>query len=467
MTAIGDDQHARTALDKPDPTLPSTVPLFSSPGDIPDIIKSGQCNLCIVGDSITSKSVPPRIPGGIHRTWEPDLWVGRVAHAHRTWNTDGARVEYSSDPGVQSIAQNPGDVFTGGQSAISPVRSLDITCIDNLNEGVVILDTWLNRMDEYYGGDWTDGVEVVARAVYWQDAGMLDAVTIQGLRAGAVASDSGAFSMLGTPGVASIDVNCGAGSGEVRARYRAAVSYDETGDRFYNLTTRFYRPGVVGFQLDSISNGGWTAGRWLEEWRVSDENLAAYLEATDANVFVIWLGTNMTTAEHSDVSGLWRAHVESIIDRLRAAYATYATPGEERFVLVVPYPKSPFPDQRYFQMESTLNAVAQDQSETMFVNLFRYFWDGDGSPTYGGDDNVHPETDEEADIIAAAVWEILMWARTCPADTNRDGRLDSTDFIAFLNFFVAGDPEADFNGDGAVNSQDFSAFLNAFVAGCG
>lgn len=54
----------------------------------------------------------------------------------------------------------------------------------------------------------------------------------------------------------------------------------------------------------------------------------------------------------------------------------------------------------------------------------------------------------------------------CAADINRDDEVDSLDFAAYLNFFVAGDPSADFNDDGSINSMDFITFLNAFVAGC-
>jgi hypothetical protein len=54
----------------------------------------------------------------------------------------------------------------------------------------------------------------------------------------------------------------------------------------------------------------------------------------------------------------------------------------------------------------------------------------------------------------------------CPPDYNGDGVVNSQDFVAFLNDFVAGDPGADYNGDGVVNSQDFVSFLNDFVAGC-
>jgi hypothetical protein len=54
----------------------------------------------------------------------------------------------------------------------------------------------------------------------------------------------------------------------------------------------------------------------------------------------------------------------------------------------------------------------------------------------------------------------------CVADFNEDGAVNSTDFVAFLNAFVAADPFADVDGEGRINSQDFVAFLNAFVAGC-
>lgn len=54
----------------------------------------------------------------------------------------------------------------------------------------------------------------------------------------------------------------------------------------------------------------------------------------------------------------------------------------------------------------------------------------------------------------------------CPADFNNDGRVDTLDFLSFLNAFNAGEPEADFNNDGRIDTLDFLAFLNAFNAGC-
>ncbi|GIK17872.1 MAG: hypothetical protein DYG93_04200 [Leptolyngbya sp. PLA2] len=61
---------------------------------------------------------------------------------------------------------------------------------------------------------------------------------------------------------------------------------------------------------------------------------------------------------------------------------------------------------------------------------------------------------------------VVPTSKPCPADFNGDTIINSLDFIAFLNAYVAQDPRADFNGDTIINSLDFIAFLNAYVAGC-
>ena len=54
----------------------------------------------------------------------------------------------------------------------------------------------------------------------------------------------------------------------------------------------------------------------------------------------------------------------------------------------------------------------------------------------------------------------------CAPDLNGDGLVNTQDFLAFLNLWVAGDPIADWNDDGAINTQDFLAYLNDWAAGC-
>lgn len=66
---------------------------------------------------------------------------------------------------------------------------------------------------------------------------------------------------------------------------------------------------------------------------------------------------------------------------------------------------------------------------------------------------------------------------SCLADLDRDGTVDGTDFVIFVNSFSIGDTAVDgaadvtggpgaCNGDGTIDGDDYIAFLNAFAAGC-
>lgn len=69
----------------------------------------------------------------------------------------------------------------------------------------------------------------------------------------------------------------------------------------------------------------------------------------------------------------------------------------------------------------------------------------------------------------------------CVADIDRDGTVDGTDFVTFINSFASGDaaadPAADVTGggdpasaaggpDGTIDGSDFIAFINGYAAGC-
>ncbi len=54
----------------------------------------------------------------------------------------------------------------------------------------------------------------------------------------------------------------------------------------------------------------------------------------------------------------------------------------------------------------------------------------------------------------------------CYPDFTLDGQLDLFDFLAYVNTFNAGDPQADCDGDGSLDLFDFLCFVNAYNAGC-
>jgi hypothetical protein len=54
----------------------------------------------------------------------------------------------------------------------------------------------------------------------------------------------------------------------------------------------------------------------------------------------------------------------------------------------------------------------------------------------------------------------------CAADVNGDGVTNIRDFLAFLQYYAAGDPRADLTADGEINVRDFLAFLQSYSLGC-
>lgn len=54
----------------------------------------------------------------------------------------------------------------------------------------------------------------------------------------------------------------------------------------------------------------------------------------------------------------------------------------------------------------------------------------------------------------------------CAIDLNHDCRINTADFIAFLNAYATGDDIADWNNDGRMNTADFIHFLNDWNLGC-
>ncbi|MEM8758626.1 MAG: spondin domain-containing protein, partial [Planctomycetota bacterium] len=60
----------------------------------------------------------------------------------------------------------------------------------------------------------------------------------------------------------------------------------------------------------------------------------------------------------------------------------------------------------------------------------------------------------------------LIDVMPCPADINRDGLADGSDFFAWVAAFGNGDPIADTNEDGTVSGSDFFSWVAAFGIGC-
>ncbi|MDX9910741.1 MAG: GC-type dockerin domain-anchored protein [Phycisphaerales bacterium] len=73
-----------------------------------------------------------------------------------------------------------------------------------------------------------------------------------------------------------------------------------------------------------------------------------------------------------------------------------------------------------------------------------------------GDDMFDDEVDQEYNSL---LYVGYAW---CPGDWNRDGSVNSSDFLAYLNDYSTQVFFADLNGDGLFNSSDFLEFLNRY-----
>lgn len=63
-------------------------------------------------------------------------------------------------------------------------------------------------------------------------------------------------------------------------------------------------------------------------------------------------------------------------------------------------------------------------------------------------------------------WASVQFKRLCRADLDRNGLLNIEDFLAMVNLFAAGSPDADIDNNGLLNIEDFLAFVNAYATGC-
>lgn len=86
-------------------------------------------------------------------------------------------------------------------------------------------------------------------------------------------------------------------------------------------------------------------------------------------------------------------------------------------------------------------------------------------PPYAVAVSILPIRFGDANSTGTIFWDDIFFTQ-CLADMNCDDVINTQDFIAYLNLWVAKDPRADTNQDGTVNTQDFLAYLNLWAQPC-
>lgn len=194
----------------------------------------------------------------------------------------------------------------------------------------------LNNLSGYAGGDWTSGVEVIARFCWYAHANGPTTMNVVTLRGSNTVNTVG-INMASNPGtVQYIDVSCGTGAGIPKVRLAVTGSYDETNTTACILAPIFYRgtagSPLPGVGLADLSTGGHTSASLLAALgggtpTVSLALIRQHLAALTLNKpvgVVIDIGQNATGSETTQCNAgtvtAYKANVLAVINQTRSLF---------------------------------------------------------------------------------------------------------------------------------------------------
>jgi hypothetical protein len=314
------------------------------------------------------------------------------------------------------------DVWSNGQDGFIPNRAWDmVTDGTGLTAAAVYCRAELTRLNEYPGGDWTQWNPMKARLIFAHDQTGLTILRYRASRA----SEDGAFSAF-TPHddadrawIDWVEVDVPEGDGVIRTEVRTPEGWTNEGQgtaspcpdnctpgrSLFHVAQLLWRTDTTGLQVDSVAEAGFTVSDHLAAaGHYDDDALRRYLDATRRpNTFLVLLGQNMTSDEAGDIPGIWRAHLESVLDRYREAVLSLDSDAEPLFVLVSPWSTSDT-SPRFRAITDVLAELALTQDDVGFINL--HLLAGSHRHTDGTilADSIHCGDDASADSMAALLW---------------------------------------------------------------
>ena len=448
------------------------MPIRWDLGPIAQRIAHEDCRLTIIGDSNSVREHNYRMLGGLMRTWKPDHWAGRTAPCSA-----------SSDEGIRTLTSATGISYTSrrldstewsnGQIGFVPTRGWDIqTDGSGLSGNAPYTFTELNSMDKYVDGDWASGHPMRARLVFAHDPFGLSQLSYRAHR-GSVFGAPVVFQPEDASATRAwidwVEVDVPSGSGVVGAEVRVGSNWQhagsggpwpcpencEAGRSFFHVTQVLWRTDVPGLQIDAIAEGGLRAVDHLAAANYyDDEALQKYLAATrDPNLFLLLLGQNMSSAERSDIEGVWRSHMEGIIDRYRAASLANDPAADPQFLLVAPWHTGDSTD-RFERMAAVLHQIAVNRDDSGFINLFAVA----GSIEYNlGNhiiDGVHFGSELGADYFTGLLWTQLERELAGFQDLRMPGDFESMDGVVLDDNVAVHIGPGSFDGQFAVIGKD-------------
>ncbi|MCC6429013.1 MAG: hypothetical protein IT435_19610 [Phycisphaerales bacterium] len=432
----------------------------------------GQQVLGIIGDSINATNSTMGMQVGYRDQLEIPF-NGWVVHAD-SGNSDIGYMNAQGTLGTNAI-RIPGDMFSNGLSAISPVRTRDAVWSGNVAWGGTLADCFVvngNLAGMKLGNPFAGSAAVAARLIMFEGATQLAGFEAAGVRGStniSLAEYDRPDPVAGE--IVWLDRDCGTGSSSpgLRLRSDATTSESTTGANTLILLGARLRAGIEdGVQVQFIAHGGWTTVDHASLARFTDAALSQYYAATDPPTHIIlWIGQNQTPQESADFYSLsydlYKDHVEAIIDRHEAAIDSLEAPAP-RWLLVSQY-KTGYDEFHHQLLAEGLHAISQERENVSFLNLYRIAGGEAFNQSAYLSDGVHPN-ETGVQHLAALMNAEMKSSVVCLADFDESGFVDTEDYDAFVEAFTLGDPSCDINGTGFVDLEDFDFFVMLFEAGC-
>lgn len=433
---------------------------------------SGQTILQVVGDSINATNTADRMQVGYRdeMDWPFNGWV---VHAD-SGNSD---IGYMNAQGAMSVNNIviPGEEFSFGASAISPVRTRDAAWSADIAFGGTLSDASLiayNCNSMNLGNPFAGATPMSARLIFFEGPNQLSGFVAAGFRAGQQA-ETKTYTRPQAPSLAvqTLDVVIPAGPGNPILRLRSDATTAESTPGANALTllgVRMRTTAATGVQVQFISHGGWKTVDHVSPSNFTDDALRQYYAATGAPTRVmLWIGQNQTTQESNAFSGgdwsVYKSNVQAIISRHDSVIESLGKP-RPRWLLVAPY-KTGYYEETHLMMARALFELSLDDPDVSFLNLYQIA----GGETFDKDaylsDGVHPNA-AGVHYLASLMNSQMRWVMNCPCDVDESGFVDFDDFNQFVDTFVDGLSDADYDQSGYVDFDDFNYFVTDYELGC-
>lgn len=401
---------------------------------------NGTANLLVIGDSINAQTSSPRMFYGYIVRWTPNNWRGIVTQTHSGVSDQGTVITNEPTALAGQFKLVPGANYTWNDTVIRDWNLKEATFYNYTSDANNLATTIITSVTTYanWSRDWTTSANLTGRFIILSSPNGTAVKVRARLKDGTTTAAGGSpdFWMNQSPqGIYYQDINYLAGTGSTATgtilTYTSAVNESTRNAQFYILGSRIYVQNIsTGLQLDYAGDGGYTTLSHLTgEYRslegvntltnYSDETIRRWINATEANTFLIWIGQNSADDEWNgaDIRN-YSANVFGIIQRYsNRYYEVNATQGKPFFLLVSTYDTS-VANTRFTQMSSALLNISQTYKQTAigphvevgFIDLRKIVNETNGTFTNWNvtylNDGIHPNVEGSLQF-STYIWDQL------------------------------------------------------------